>query len=1294
MSEPGFVDREFVDRQFVGCELFVGGREQTRLVVNGREYAGRPRLDEELERRLRELALRPVDYGTALFEALFAPSGSPHRAGDTLDGYRDALALASHGGLPLRFRLHVAAGAPASLHALYWELLYDPVRGVALARSQDTAFSRFLGVPFDPATGLDGAARLLVVLPNPSDLADYGLPMLDEATQRDALQQLLGDAFGPSRPGASRTGPSGTVSWEFLEPPITLSRIRERLLEETFHAVHVQTHGVLPEGETTSRLVLENEDRQAEFLTEDLVAQLFAGRRELRLLNLTACHGGVPSTKDPFSGLAPSLVRRGMPAVVAMGRALSLEAANRFNGVFYRRLAQNGYFDLAVNEARLHMFLAEPESLDWSIPNLFMRSGDGALWRGAHPSAESSPGGVTLKTLLACRWSTSSTETELLGTVEAALGRILERHRGRQAAAVDEEESSVLAYFDRPVDAVSCALDLHRLASEELPELGCAAGIHLGEVGSVISGTTQPGSTEPGSTEEVARRLAAVALPRQTLLSEAAFDLARRGMSGSGDGGLTWTTHGDYRFDGLSFPLSVHEVAPAGTAARPLLDGPAVQRVSGDPTIVGWRPGVGLDIPGRPHWVLEDKLSKGGFGEVWSARHAKLGELRAFKFCFETEHLRALQREITLFRLLKEELGGRSDIARILDWNFEQAPYFIESELADGGDWTVWAAGQGGLGAVPMETRLELVAQVATALAAAHSVGVLHQDVKPANVLVTERSVTEQGSRPRALLADFGIGSATEKSRFDAAGITVAGLTTDDAGSSQTGTRLYMAPELLEGKRGTVQSDIYALGVMLYQVVVGNFSKALAPGWQRDVDDELLREDIAAAVDGSPERRLGNALRLAERLRTLDARRRQRREEEQRRAAARQATEALERAHERRRRLVWVIGILSVATLVLLYLLHRLDEERGLALEAQAAAEQSDATTRKTLDTMVDLFKFADPDKAQGREVTVVEALSRGAEQVRSDAELPVQIRGELLATFGEIFDGLGAYEDSIRALEDAVEIRRGEDPKVLADSLHDLALAHRRLGHYEVAEPHYREAVEILEKDLGPEAFELVEPLRGLAVMRILQGQADAAEPDLERAWSLVEARDPDGEQAAKTSGAMGQLRLVQGQLDEAFSFYERSLLIFRKVEGPFSMRGATAIDNLGRVRYRQKRFDEAAVHFREALEIRRRLLGAEHPDVVKSLGSLAAAHQATQRYDEAERLYLEALAVEVEHFGQVHIRVGDTYFNLGSLYARQGRREDAARYFRQAAEIFELALGPEHAKTVRARAQAGALP
>jgi hypothetical protein len=107
---------------------------------------------------------------------------------------------------------------------------------------------------------------------------------------------------------------------------------------------------------------------------------------------------------------------------------------------------------------------------------------------------------------------------------------------------------------------------------------------------------------------------------------------------------------------------------------------PKKQRGTELKAITGWRPAPGLELPGRPNWIIVEHLGGGGFGEVWLASQSKTGDRRVFKFCYDAKSLRSLQREITLFRLLKKELGDRDDITRILDWNLDESPYFIESE--------------------------------------------------------------------------------------------------------------------------------------------------------------------------------------------------------------------------------------------------------------------------------------------------------------------------------------------------------------------------------------------------------------------------------------------------------------------------------------------------------------------------------------------------------------------------------------------------------------------------------------
>ncbi|HRC87134.1 MAG TPA: protein kinase, partial [Thermoanaerobaculia bacterium] len=412
------------------------------------------------------------------------------------------------------------------------------------------------------------------------------------------------------------------------------------------------------------------------------------------------------------------------------------------------------------------------------------------------------------------------------------------------------------------------------LAGRLAPAAGAAlarVAIHLGEV---ILERQGPGQlTASGLEVERVWRLAALARPGQTLLSSHAFDLARHRSAGEAApaGALRWLSHGSYRLAADEPPAEIFEVGVEGAAPLLAPESAGILLPAARELVAGWRPAPGVEIPQRPGWVIERKLGKGGFGDVWLTYHALSREARVFKFCYDLERLRSLQREITVFRLLKEHLGTRSDITRVIDWCFDEAPYFVEAEYTPEGSLADWARAQGGLGRISLALRLELMAQVATALAAAHSVGVLHKDVKPANVLIAGG----EGGEVRAQLADFGIATVTDLGLLAAAGITALGLTETAASGSQTspgGTRLYQAPELLEGKVPTLKADIFALGVLLYQMVVGDFSRALGSGWGRDIEDELLREDVAEAVDGSPDRRLGDAAQLAERLRTLPAR--------------------------------------------------------------------------------------------------------------------------------------------------------------------------------------------------------------------------------------------------------------------------------------------------------------------------------------------------------------------------------------------------------------------------------------
>jgi eukaryotic-like serine/threonine-protein kinase len=309
-------------------------------------------------------------------------------------------------------------------------------------------------------------------------------------------------------------------------------------------------------------------------------------------------------------------------------------------------------------------------------------------------------------------------------------------------------------------------------------------------------------------------------------------------------------------------------------------------------------------VPHRPKWLLERELGVTSGSEVWLAAPA-VGETapRVFKFSPDGQRLPSLKREAVVSRFLQHELGPREELVPVLGENFEQPPFFIESEYG-GVSLPEWLEAHGGIGEQTIALRLELLAQVAEAVAMAHSVGVLHTDLKPANIVIQESA----DGMLRARLIDFGNGVLTHAAGLEAAGFARIGA--PNTVQPTSGTLLYLAPELLLGHAPTVRSDLYALGVILYQLVVGDLRRPLAIGWEREIADQLLCRDIADAASGNPEFRLASARDLAERLRNLPLRRIQRRQEESRLAQQQLiATAATKRELKRpRNRMPWLIA--------------------------------------------------------------------------------------------------------------------------------------------------------------------------------------------------------------------------------------------------------------------------------------------------------------------------------------------------------------------------------------------------
>jgi len=427
---------------------------------------------------------------------------------------------------------------------------------------------------------------------------------------------------------------------------------------------------------------------------------------------------------------------------------------------------------------------------------------------------------------------------------------------------------------------------------------------------------------------------------------------------------------------------------------------------------------AGQVVPGRAPYRLVRALdtARGTQPRVWLAEHPATGDQRVFKFCADAAQLSALKREYTLQRVLRQTLQGHAGIVPVVNAHFDDEPFWVEMPYA-GQNLVAWAA-EGHLANLTQAQRLALFLPVAQCVQDAHGVGVLHKDIKPSNVLISH----DETGAWRARLADFDSGRLLDKEALSRLGVTGAGLTVTTAvtADSGSGTLMYLAPEVLTGEEPTVQSDLYALGLVLFQLLVGDFQRSVLPGWERDVADALLREDIAAATQADPGQRIRAVAQWAGSLADLTQRREQR-------ANARLMQDRLAQAEAEatryKARRPWVAtAMLSLAVGFVSSVWFYSDARESLKTAQQQARRAETINQFLTQDLLqaTDISRVPDPSKTSIRDVLNRAAAlvsQRFKDQPGDEADVRVQ-----LATS---FVNMGAFDDAQRELQTAVSRAR-----------------------------------------------------------------------------------------------------------------------------------------------------------------------------------------------------------------------------------------------------------------------------
>ena len=675
-------------------------------------------------------------------------------------------------------------------------------------------------------------------------------------------------------------------------------------------------------------------------------------------------------------------------------------------------------------------------------------------------------------------------------------------------------------------------------------------------------------------------------------------------------------------------------------------------------------------------------LGKGGMGVVYLAERADLGSKAAIKILRDAwlsssrrERFAAEQR--TLAQL------NHPSIARLYDADSlpDGTPWFV-MEYVEGKPLTAYCDTH----ASSIPARLRLFRDVCDAVQHAHAHAIIHRDLKPSNILVREDGTVK--------LLDFGIAKQLEGLEAD---LTRTGL--------RAMTPAYAAPEQVSGDRLGIHTDVYSLGVVLYELLAGRLPFDLAdrsPGEMERIILEQEPERPSAVARKTPALPVGSSrLQSASTAQWADLDvlcLTAMHKDPPRRYASVEALirdvdhylagEPLEARPDsvgyragkfvRRNWRAVSMATVTLAMIIGLTVFYTV----GLANARNAALAEA-ARTLRIQRFMLDLFQ-GNEDEAVGPadSLRVVTLVDRGAQQARAlDVEPAVQ--AELFETLGGVYRTLGRLSPADSLLRAALARRRalfGPAHPAVASSL--IALGELRIAQadYDSAETYIRDALTIAKRTMRP-----TDPIVGKATTALGQvlydkGAYDQAVPVLQEAIRLQTRGDTVTSGLASAITDLANTYFYLGKFALSDTLNQRALAMDKHLYGPRHAYVGDVLINLGAIRFEWAKYPEAERYYREALDINRAWYGPNHPETASSLTALGRCLASQQRLVEADTVLRQALDVLERVYGPVHPRVASALNEYSRVKQSEGKLDEAEAGFRRMADIYKTIYHDKH--------------